>query len=101
MTATPTATESAKLIITGYDEDCHCEHCGRALRHGIRISDGRVVGAQCFDKVLTKARKYNGKTYRVGHENIVRYAKIAEFHSLEAGERRFGVGIYQRTFEQA
>lgn len=96
-----TATETATIVITGYTEDCNCEHCGRNLRHGIRISDGRVVGAQCFDRVLTLPKTYSGKSYRVGAENIIRYAKIAERFTAQAAESRFGVGLSQRTFRLA
>lgn len=96
-----TATEAATIVITGYTEDCNCEHCGRNLRHGIRISDGRVVGAQCFDKVLTLPQTYGGKSYRVGAENVIRYAKIAERFTAKAAESRFGVGLSHRTFRLA
>jgi hypothetical protein len=93
------ATTEATLVIVGYSEDDVCAHCNKTLRHGIRLDDGRVVGAQCFNKVLTLPQTYGGKSYRVGAENIIRYAKIAEFHTLSEGEKRFGVGLYQRTFK--
>lgn len=38
-------TAMSQISIVGYESDCNCEHCGRALRHGIRLSDGRLVGA--------------------------------------------------------
>lgn len=72
-----------KIAITGYEQDGHCEHCGRPLRHCIRIDDGRIVGATCFNKLLTKPRLYNGKPYRIGEENVIRYAKLAELGKLE------------------
>lgn len=67
------------LTITGYEQDGNCEHCGRPLVHCIRLADGRVVGATCFDKKLTKPRLYRGKNYRVGAEGVIRLAKIAQF----------------------
>jgi hypothetical protein len=87
------------LTIVGYSQDEVCAHCGKSLIHGIRLADGRVVGAQCLNKVLTLPQVYGGKSYRVGHENIIRYAKIAERYTESEGIKRFGVGIYQRTFK--
>ena len=49
-----------KISIVGYAEDEICAHCGRYLKHGIKISDGRIVGADCFDKQITK-QSINGK----------------------------------------
>lgn len=69
----------ASISIVGYEQDCNCEHCGRALRHGIRISDGRVVGATCLDKKLTAPKIYRGKKYRLGAELIIRAAKVVEW----------------------
>jgi hypothetical protein len=94
-----TAAQPETLVIVGYSEDDVCAHCGKTLRHGIRLADGRVVGAQCFNKVLTLPQVYAGKSYRVGAENVIRYAKIAEHYTAAEGERRFGVGIWQRTFK--
>jgi hypothetical protein len=87
----------AALAITGYEPDCNCEHCGRKLRHGIRVSTGQVVGATCFNKVLTKPRTYQGKKYRVGEENVIRYAKIAE----KGTAKRHGMTTTDFIFEAA
>jgi len=88
------------ISIVGYEENGHCEHCGRALRHCIRISDGRLVGATCFDKKLTKPRRYQGKNYRIGAENVIRYAKMAQFWSPER-MRMSGASPSQLDFELA
>jgi len=88
------------VSIVGYEEDGHCEHCGRALRHCIRISDGRVVGATCFDKKITKPQSYNGKSFRIGSEGIIRYAKMAQFWSEEKRARN-GVYPHMLTFNLA
>jgi hypothetical protein len=66
------------LKIVGYEHSCKCTHCGRKLRHGIKISTGYIVGATCFSKTLTKPITYRGKSYRLTEEIIIRYAKIAE-----------------------
>ena len=85
-----------KISIVGYENDDNCEHCGRSLVHCIRISDGRLVGAQCFNKVLTKPRVYQGKSYRVGAGKIVELAKIAQFWSVEKQKRN---GYYSNSFD--
>ena len=90
----------ATIEIVGYEEDCNCEHCGRALRHGIRISDGRTVGATCLDKKLTLPKVYQGKKYRLGAELIVRAAKVAQFYTPNAWSR-FGVSASTMQFEAA
>lgn len=88
------------LTITGYEQDCKCEHCGRSLVHGIRISDGRVVGATCLDKKLTQAKVYQGKKFRLGAELIVRAAKVCQFYTVDQWSR-FGVSASTMTFEAA
>ena len=87
-----------QLVITGYERDSNCEHCGRRLRHGIRLHDGRVVGATCLDKKLTKPRKYQGKAYRFGPEYIIRIAKVVQNHPSDTWPR-FGVSICSTVFE--
>ena len=88
------------IEIVGYEEDCNCEHCGRALRHGIRISDGRTVGATCLDKKLTLPKVYQGKKYRLGAELIVRAAKVAQFYTPNTWSR-FGVSASTLQFDAA
>ncbi len=93
-----------QLIITGYENDAdgeiNCEHCGRGLKHGIRISDGRLVGAACLNKQLTKPKQHQGKAYRIGPALIVKAAKCVQF----APEHRwatYGVNKHTITFEAA
>ena len=86
----------SKISIVGYENDDHCEHCNRPLVHCIRLDDGRLVGAQCFNKVLTKPVSYQGKTYRLGASKIIELAKIRQFWSEE---RRKRCGYYPISFE--
>lgn len=88
------------LTIVGYEKECNCEHCGRSLKHGIRISDGRVVGAQCLDKSMTKPKMYQGKAYRSGTEYIIKAAKVVQFYS-PAKWGSFGVTNSTIQFEAA
>ncbi|WP_268797546.1 hypothetical protein [Pseudomonas huanghezhanensis] len=89
-----------QISIVGYENDCNCEHCGRALKHGIKLSDGRIVGATCLDKKLTMPRVYQGKKFRFGAEFIVRIAKVVEQYSPTSWSR-FGVSASSATFEAA
>jgi hypothetical protein len=80
---TPTNWRSKmKLEIMGYEQEGKCEHCGRNLIHCIKLSDGRIVGATCFDKKMTKAKTYNGKKYRIGADKVIYYAQLREFGKL-------------------
>lgn len=88
----------SQISIVGYESSCNCEHCGRALKHGIKLSDGRVVGATCLDKKLTMPRVYRGKKYRFGDEFIVKIAKVVEFYSPN-NWTRFDVSASSITFE--
>lgn len=88
------------ITITGYTTDCNCEHCGRNLKHGIRIDDGRVVGAQCLDQVMTKPKVWSGKSYRIGKENVIRYARLRAKYN-DSGLARFGIYSDMLTFQKA
>jgi len=90
--------EMNQISIVGYESDCNCEHCGRALKHGVRLSDGRLVGATCLDKKLTKPRQYQGKSFRFGAEHIIKIAKVVQFYS-PSNWARFGVSASSTTFE--
>jgi len=68
-----------EIQIIGYVSEARCDHCGRALRHGIRIDDGRTVGASCLANVLTAPRRHAGKAYRYAPATVVDLAKVAEF----------------------
>ena len=66
------------FTIQGYETVCNCDHCGRSLKHGIKLSDGRIVGAMCLDKQITKPLERNGKKYRLGSDYIIKSAKVIE-----------------------
>lgn len=66
------------FTIQGYQTECNCQHCGRLLKHGIVLSDGRIVGATCLDKKLTQPFIHNGKKYRLGTDYIVKAAKVIQ-----------------------
>lgn len=77
------------LNIIGYEPDCHCEHCGRKLQHGVRTDALGVIGADCLNN-LTAPRSYQGKPYRLPATNIRELAMRRERYSME-GLRRFNL----------
>jgi hypothetical protein len=85
----------AHITIVGYEQQTRCEHCGKPLKHGIRVSTGQIVGADCFDKHITKAKIYSGKKYRIGAEKVRELAKAAQFWSAE---RRAIAGLHPHLF---
>lgn len=89
-----------QISIVGYEQECNCEHCGRPLKHGIRISDGRIVGATCLDKKLTKPKVYHGKKYRLGAERIIHIAKVVQFKAVSQWDA-YGVAPSSPNFEAA
>jgi hypothetical protein len=89
-----------QIEILGYEQNGYCEHCGRALKHCIRLSDGRIVGATCLDKQLTLPKEYRGKKFRLGSEFIIRAAKVAQFYAPSQWSR-FGVNAETLTFNLA
>lgn len=88
------------ISIVGYTRDCHCEHCGRALVHGIRISDGRVVGAICLNNQLTLPKVYNGKKFRLGADLIIRAAQVVQWKAPSEWAR-YGVSAATIQFVAA
>lgn len=85
-----------KVSIAGYQEEAVCQHCGRNLRHGVCLSDGRIVGATCLDKKLSKPKSYFGKSYRLGAEKIIVAAKVAQF---KAPHQWAQYGVNKQTLE--
>jgi len=88
----------ATFTITGYSQDEVCNHCGRPLKHGIKVSDGRILGATCIDKVLSKAKFYQGKRYRVGADRIIHIARVVELKPVSQWDI-YNVSIKSTEFE--
>lgn len=93
---------SDTITITGYEPgpEVYCDHCGRHLVHGIRIDDGRTVGATCLANKLTAKLVYNGKGYRLPADKIVHMAKVVERVAPHARER-YGINDRCITFPKA
>jgi predicted amidophosphoribosyltransferase len=86
------------IEIVGYEQEGECEHCGRPLKHCIRIDDGRIVGATCLANKMTKAKVYNGRKYRVHAEDVIKAAKLRARYTLQSLLAR-GYSHGQFTFE--
>lgn len=96
MTVTIEQKGKVCFFIVGYEKDTVCGHCGRVLVHGVRLSDGRTVGAMCLDKKLSAPKTYSGRSYRLGSELIIKAAKVAEFYDPSQWAR---FGVNQKTME--
>lgn len=88
-----------KISIVGYAEDEICAHCGRHLKHGIKISDGRIVGAACFDKQITKQRIKGKKKYRFGAKHIIHIAQVVQFKPVSQWDI-YNVSMNATIFEE-
>lgn len=89
-----------QLVIAGYEREAVCEHCGRRLVHGIRMADGRTVGATCLDRKLTLPKVYQGKRYRMGSAYIIRAAKVVQLYPPSKWDA-YGVSQWGITFDGA
>ena len=92
----------SKLTIAGYEQEGNCEHCGRKLKHCIKIEENgvqRIVGATCFAKKMTKPQEYQGRKYRLDAADIIDKAKWLECRSWEWLTTWKGFTLSQITFE--
>jgi ribosome-binding protein aMBF1 (putative translation factor) len=92
----------SKITITGYESDCNCEHCGRKLKHGIKIEQNgltKTVGAHCLANDMTKPQEYQGRKYRLPANDIIEKAKWLEYRSWEWLTTWKGFTLGQITFE--
>ena len=80
------------VIIVGYEQEGRCDHCGRSLKHVIKLDDGRKVGATCLANKLTKPLKdRHGREFRLPASCFVDRAKMAEYWSpAKCGMNGFG-----------
>lgn len=72
------------ISISGYQNECICQHCNRNLKHGIVLSDGRIVGATCFATKLTEPKTdRNNKKYRDKPDTIIHLAKLMQYRDSD------------------
>ena len=89
------------ISIRGYEGECYCDHCGRALQHGVRIDLLGVIGADCFNKLIKADRKRFSGNGKPGASLVRTFAKLRERDSDES-LRRIGYNPERSfTFELA
>ena len=74
-----TATQT--LSIRGYEGECYCDHCGRALQHGVRTDMMGVIGADCFNKLIKADRKRFSGNGKPGASLVRTFAALRERRS--------------------
>lgn len=91
---------SQTITIVGYEQECSCDHCGRALAHGVRTDILGTIGADCFNKLIKADKKNFSRDGKPGAPMVRTYAKLRERDSWESLAR---IGYHPRhfTFEVA
>lgn len=96
-----TATETRPTIsILGYEQECYCDHCGRALQHGVQTDRLGVIGADCFNKLIVSDRKKFSGNGKPGAAYVRTLAKLRARDSWES-LRHIGYGPHHFVFEMA
>lgn len=90
----------ATITILGYERECYCDHCGRALQHGVKVSGLGVIGADCFNRLITADRKRFSGNGKPGAPYVRTLAKLKERDSA-AQLSRMGYGPHHFVFEVA
>ncbi len=84
------------ISIIGYEQECFCDHCGRALQHGVRTDRYGVIGADCFNKLIVADRKKFSGNGKPGAPYVRTLAKLRARDSWESLSR---IGYHPRHFE--
>lgn len=96
-----TTTETSPTIsIIGYEQECYCDHCGRALQHGVQTDRMGVIGADCFNKMIVANRQKFSGTGKPGAPYVRTLAKLRARDSWES-LRHIGYGPHHFVFELA
>ncbi len=91
---------TSTLSIRGYEAECSCDHCGRALQHGVKTDIMGVIGADCFNKLIKADKKKFSGNGKPGASLVRTLAKLRERDSDES-LRRIGYGPWHFVFELA
>lgn len=90
----------ATLTINGYTQECDCEHCGRALKLGVKTDELGTIGADCFVKLIAKNRaRFNGNG-KPSAKGVKEMAVIAT-KGLDYASRMYGYSARSFVFEAA
>ncbi|WP_342643476.1 hypothetical protein [Rhodoligotrophos ferricapiens] len=88
---------SKAITIVGYEPETYCDHCGRALQHGVRTDTLGTVGADCLNKMIVADRKKFSRDGKPGASYVRTLAKLRERDSDEQ-LRRMGYGPWHFVF---
>lgn len=89
-----------QISIIGYLQECYCDHCGRALHHGVRTDIFGVIGADCFNRLIIANRKRFSGNGKPGAPYVRTLAKLKERDSTEQLQR-MGYGPHHFVFDLA
>lgn len=84
------------ITITGYTQECNCEHCGRPLKLGVKTGEIGTIGADCFVKLIAKDKKRYSGNGKPSAEMVKQYAIIIT-KGLEYAARCHG--LYAQSFQ--
>lgn len=97
-TAAIAESPKAQISILGYEQECSCDHCGRALQHGVRTDRLGTIGADCFNKLIVASRKRFSGNGKPGAPYVRVLAKLKERDSADQLSR-MGYGPHHFVFE--
>lgn len=86
------------ISITGYERECYCDHCGRALQHGVKTDTLGTIGADCFNKLIVADRKKFSRDGKPGAPYVRTLAKLKECDSADQ-LHRMGYGPHHFVFQ--
>lgn len=89
-----------RISILGYERECYCDHCGRALQHGVRTDLYGVIGADCFNKIIVADRKKFSRDGKPGAQYVRTLAKLKQRDSADHLSR-MGYGPHHFVFDLA
>lgn len=81
--------------IQGYEGECNCDHCGRNLKIGIRLSGYGIIGADC----LNAAIKFDKKRWGGGKPGAAYLRQLAKMRERESLESLSRIGYQPRAFD--
>jgi len=94
-----TKVTAATISILGYEAECDCDHCGRSLRHGIKVSGLGTIGADCFRAMI----RSNRKRFSQGKPDAAYVHTLAKLKERDSAAQlsRMGYGPNHFVFEVA
>lgn len=83
------------ISIVGYEKECSCEHCGRALQHGVKTDALGTIGADCFNALIKSDRK----RFKSGKPGATFTRTLAKLKERDSDLRLQQMGYYPHIFK--